>query len=477
MGGQQQQQQQPPTRRGDPRDHGFSYMDDHRTGSPLRSPGMTTTTTASSARSPTSPTSPSARPMTGFAFTYKPDGGAAGQTPPKGAGSRASTLSPGSTTTASKSPASAINRGGGRETMIGGGGVGAGSPMGKTTTTTSQYQHSKSSSLDKTTTTSRGGAGAGAGNRPMTTSASDHYGLSSSSGRISRQSKDSKLEGSSSESLESSGGSSLDEYEKESYGLGGGGSSKPPRTASSKPKTTTTTSGYRQPIITSPAVSTKSSTTKSPPPPTKPKPASTSIFEYQHAPRSGGSTYQQMSAASTYHDPHGTSTGAGGYLGGPKITHASRKRVVTNADGSTIEMEEILEPATMTSHATTTKTSKPVVVGVLPSTTAGPSYGSSTATYSRPDPVQNSTQTQLRSPLIDLINSFLCTSLSFYFSFLLLLLLLLRSSFLLCTLSLISSSYLTLTLISFLFQLFNAHFYFSLIFFTFCAFLSFLSLI
>lgn len=354
--------------------------------------------------------------------------------------------------------------------------------MGKTTTTTttSQYQHSKSSSLDKTTTTSRGGAGAGAGNRPMTTSASDHYGLSSSSGRISRQSKDSKLEGSSSESLESSGGSSLDEYEKESYGLGGSGSSKPPRAASSKPKTTTTTTsstGYRQPIITSPAVSTKSSTTKSPPPPTKPKPASTSIFEYQHAPRSGGSTYQQMSAASTYHDPHGTSTGAGGYLGGPKITHASRKRVVTNADGSTIEMEEILEPATMTSHATTTKTSKPVVVGVLPSTTAGPSYGSSTATYSRPDPVQNSTQTQLRSPLIDLINSFLCTSLSFYFSFLLLLLLLLRSSFLLCTLSLISSSYLTLTLISFLFQLFNAHFYFSLIFFTFCAFLSFLSLI
>ena len=458
VGGQQQQQQQPSTRRGDPRDHGFSYMDDHRTGSPLRSPGMTTTTTtASSARSPTSPTSPSARPMTGFAFTYKPDGGgAAGQTPPKGAGSRASTLSPGSTTTSTKSPASAINRGG-RETMIGGGGVGAGSPMGKTTTTTtSQYQHSKSSSLDKTTTTSRGG-GAGAGSRPMTTSASDHYGLSSSSGRISRQSKDSKLEGSSSESLESSGGSSLDEYEKESYGLGGGGSSKPPRTASSKPKTTTTTttttSGYRQPIITSPAVSTKSSTTKSPPPPTKPKPASTSIFEYQHAPRSGGSTYQQMSAASTYHDPHGTSTGAGGYLGGPKITHASRKRVVTNADGSTIEMEEILEPATMTSHATTTKTSKPVVVGVLPSTTAGPtSYGSSTATYSRPDPVQNSTQTPLRSPLVDLINSFLCTLLSFsllFFTLFPLLLLLLRSSFLLCTLSLISSSYLTLTLISF----------------------------
>ncbi|RWS13885.1 band 4.1-like protein 3 [Dinothrombium tinctorium] len=47
----------------------------------------------------------------------------------------------------------------------------------------------------------------------------------------------------------------------------------------------------------------------------------------------------------------------------PRITHVSRKRVITNADGSIEEMEEILEPSNVT-----IPTSKPVVVGVVPTT-------------------------------------------------------------------------------------------------------------
>ena len=48
---------------------------------------------------------------------------------------------------------------------------------------------------------------------------------------------------------------------------------------------------------------------------------------------------------------------------GPKITHASRKRVVTNADGTVEEMEEVLEPHILGSIST----SKPVIIGVVPS--------------------------------------------------------------------------------------------------------------
>lgn len=185
-----------------------------------------------------------------------------------------------------------------------------------------------------------------------------------SSGRISRQSKDSKLEGSSSESSISSG-ASLDEYEKESYT----GSSRPAGDASTVGRAGSRTSKKAAPTsgrqMTSPASSSKSGSVKSPPPPTKPKP--TSLFEYQPQSSGKSSSFQQTQQASTYQD---------GYSA-PKITHASRKRVVTNADGSTIETEEILEPTTMTSHSMAK--SKPVVVGVVPSTPA--------STYSRPDSV------------------------------------------------------------------------------------------
>ncbi|OTF69916.1 hypothetical protein BLA29_014171, partial [Euroglyphus maynei] len=96
------------------------------------------------------------------------------------------------------------------------------------------------------------------------------------------------------------------------------------------------------------------------PPPTKPKPAS--IFDYK--------------SSNNRQPPHSQQEQG---FNGPKITHASRKRVVTSSDGSTYETEEILEPSTMTSMTTT----KPKVVGVVPSTTAS----TTTATYSRPEPV------------------------------------------------------------------------------------------
>ena len=53
----------------------------------------------------------------------------------------------------------------------------------------------------------------------------------------------------------------------------------------------------------------------------------------------------------------------------PRFTHLSRKRVVTNADGSVVETEEVLEPSALSSL---TGPSKPVVVGVVPSATPKP---------------------------------------------------------------------------------------------------------
>lgn len=53
----------------------------------------------------------------------------------------------------------------------------------------------------------------------------------------------------------------------------------------------------------------------------------------------------------------------------PRFTHMSRKRVVKNADGSVEETEEVLEPSVLSSL---TGPSKPVVVGVVPSSTPKP---------------------------------------------------------------------------------------------------------
>jgi hypothetical protein len=48
---------------------------------------------------------------------------------------------------------------------------------------------------------------------------------------------------------------------------------------------------------------------------------------------------------------------------GPKITHASRKRIIANSDGTVEEMEEVLE----TGNGVSAHTSKPVIIGVVPS--------------------------------------------------------------------------------------------------------------
>lgn len=307
-------------RRVDPREHGFSYMDSvERTGSPLRSPTY--------ARSPTSPSS---RPVTGLAFTYKPDSPAT----LKDSQHLQSRISP-----SAKKPLAAK----GQEHMSASSRTSHYPVKSSPTMVTIDEKKSKSKSL-----------------RPSSSTTPDTL-----SGRMSRQSKDSKLDVSGSDSSISSGhSSSLDEYEKESY------------VDSIK---TSQTQGYKSATYSSPskkvpssrqsAISpisgktSSSSSVKSPPPPIKPKP--TSLFEYQPQIKSAF----QSHPASSYQD---------GYSA-PKITHASRKRVVTNSDGSTVETEEVLEPSSMTSMATTTK-SKPVVVGVVPST-------QSSTTYSRPDSV------------------------------------------------------------------------------------------
>lgn len=118
-------------------------------------------------------------------------------------------------------------------------------------------------------------------------------------GRTSRQSKDSKLESSSSASSVSSG-SSMDEYEREAI--------------------------KHDPTITATPVK------------TIPK-----LIKTDKTPEKSRIVSAQTS--------------------GPKITHASRKRVVTNADGTVEEMEEVLEPDIIGSIST----SKPVIIGVVPS--------------------------------------------------------------------------------------------------------------
>lgn len=307
-------------RRVNPRDVGFSYMDSERPGSPLRSPN--------SARSPQATSPTSTRPVTGFAFTYKPDSPASLKDSQRSP-SKTSPRSP----TGRRPPLSATTK------------------TEYATTTPKVSSHSVKSPSSMVSSDERKSKSRSTASKPRTPDL-----LGSSSGRISRQSRDSKLEGSSSESSIKSSSSSLDEYEKESY-VGSIKATKSPSTKSAAMK-----SPSNRPLI-----SPKPSQSKSPPPPTKPKPSS--LFEYQ--PPSKTSSLHQSQQVTNYNPD--------GFSGGPKITHASRKRVVTNADGSTIETEEILEPSSMTSHSTTTKT-KPVVVGVVPSTQPG-------TTYTRPDSV------------------------------------------------------------------------------------------
>ncbi|UXI16706.1 Transcription initiation factor TFIID subunit 2 [Sarcoptes scabiei] len=313
----------------DPREHGFSYVDN---GDPklitTRSPQRTSMEISKSpAKSP--------KQITGFAFTYSPNADKAGRDR-----MAANMSSPISTkpilTKVTKDHISKPSR----------------SPIYPQKSSAPHHKHSPSKSkLGSTTETF-------------------------SSGRFSRQSKDSKLEELSSETSQSSSSSSLDEYEKE--------------TCVGEPSPSETQHRKKQPVSSSSSLS-KYGTAASPrsftkgvdrlddqmqhtyssserksvksPPPTKPKP--TSIFDYQSKPIGSyplSSSYNQSFASSQDQ----------GHMG-PKITHASRKRIVTNADGSTYETEEILEPA-----MALTKT-KPVVVGVLPS-----SYSTS-STYPQPE--------------------------------------------------------------------------------------------
>lgn len=150
----------------------------------------------------------------------------------------------------------------------------------------------------------------------------------SETGRTSRQSKDSKLESSSSSSVSSSGSSMVDEYERESL---------------------------KQDISLT-------------------RPAETSPKSYEPFKRQIASEKRIRETKETKKEKHEKTHSITTrkpretqltQLSEPKITHVSRKRVVTNADGSVEEVEEILDP----SQARITKpASKPVVVGVVPST-------------------------------------------------------------------------------------------------------------
>lgn len=329
-------------RKPDPRDHGFSYMDSDKASPVQQGEGATT--------------SPSkAQQATGLAFAYKLDNQP--YTPYGTTRTPTSQKSPAAITPLSSSPKK-------------------GSIYGSTTTTKPKEFYTtspksvtypvKSSpamvTLEDRSTTSKArtpSAMSGAGSTGA--EYSQHIG-----GRGSRLSKDSKLEHSSSESISS--GSSLDQYEKENVGSIKASSSKTaPSATTSKPVSSprTYTGKPAESTLIKPAFGKSpllsSSSAKSPPPPVLPKP--TSLFD---SPSSSGGGAALKSSSSFQQNQRATMYGKDGGYGQPTITHASRKLMVTNADGSTIETEEILEPETMTSHSTTTKT-KPVVVGVVPS--------------------------------------------------------------------------------------------------------------
>lgn len=113
-------------------------------------------------------------------------------------------------------------------------------------------------------------------------------------------------------------------------------------------------------------------------------PGSTSLF----GPSASLSSATSKSPTSTSGIGSSLSTGTTGQSTGPvpRFTHLSRKRIVTNADGSVEETEEVLEPSKLSSApsalASTTSPkltspfypssspspSKPIVVGVVPNT-------------------------------------------------------------------------------------------------------------
>ncbi|RWS31118.1 band 4.1-like protein 3 [Leptotrombidium deliense] len=161
--------------------------------------------------------------------------------------------------------------------------------------------------------------------------------VSTSEGGSGRASRQSTLESVSSSSSVSSDSSMVKEYENETI---------------------------KDPVITA----TPSKTTKiehfpvsKPPTATKPSPTYVSSKPQAAAKPSSHIPYVSKAAAKpteskvvTHQKP----------VGAPRITHVSRKRVITNADGSVEETEEIMEPSAPS--PTSIPASKPVVVGVVP---------------------------------------------------------------------------------------------------------------
>lgn len=180
------------------------------------------------------------------------------------------------------------------------------------------------------------------------------------SGRASRQSN---LDESEDSSVSSDESSMVDEYEKEASIV-----ETPAITATSRapapPRTTMPSPAARSPttkLTTQPSLTPKQSPSppslpkQSPPALPKQSPPHISPTKSPHTPtRAEFFGYKRPSPET---DPRQKSA--------PRYTHMSRKRVVTNADGSVEEMEEVMEPSSLSAISA----SKPVVVGVVPSLT------------------------------------------------------------------------------------------------------------
>lgn len=221
-----------------------------------------------------------------------------------------------------------------------------------------------------------------------------------------RQSRNSRLDSSSSSSVSSE--SSLDEYAEEDGGSYIGGPS-PVKESMNTTSTTTTTIGSNRYFPSTKTTTTTTTPSSSKPPiSTKPSYATTTTSSSNQTYRPGSLTesyklrdannYTKASTLSSNltstssptkpltSTKSPTSPTGGDYSSyltstnlqtgkdispissAPRITHASRKRVITKSDGSVEETEEVVEPSSPY-HSLTAAASKPVIVGVVPTTT------------------------------------------------------------------------------------------------------------
>lgn len=163
------------------------------------------------------------------------------------------------------------------------------------------------------------------------------------SGTASRQSRESALDSSDDSTVSSDSDSMVDEYEKDES-----------RHETLAQKKVTPASPIRTPIT--PTATARSAFFEKPTPAPKPVLTSTSPVSMNRpwvSRRPGSSDWRKSNEELKQQSL-------------PRFTHLSRKRVVTNADGSTEETEEVIEPSVLSSL---TGPSKPVVVGVVPSAT------------------------------------------------------------------------------------------------------------